>query len=86
MRARAVVLGGLLTAVALFVGAVALWAEPAEFGWFAYASSSNEASPHLFLLTSRREFALVLAALGLLLLGSVCGFVVGRRGRSDDVE
>lgn len=86
MRARAVVLGGLLTAVALFVGAVALWPEPAEFGWFAYAGSSNEASPRLFLLTARRELALVLAALGFLLLGSVCGFVVGRRGRSDDVE
>ena len=86
MRARAVFLGGLLTGVACLVGAVALWCEPAEVGWFAYAGSSNEASPRVFLLTARREFALVLAALGLLLLGSVCGFAVGRRGRSDDVE
>lgn len=86
MRTRVVVVGGLLMAVAVFVGAVALWAEPAEFGWFAYVGSDIGASPRLFLLTARREFALVLAALGLLLLGSLGGFAAGRRRRSPDAD
>ena len=38
MRARAVVVG--LVVVALFVSAVALWAEPTEVGWFAYPGSA----------------------------------------------
>ena len=84
MRARAVVVG--LVVVALFVSAVALWAEPTEVGWFAYAGSAYDASPRLFVMTGRREFALVLTGLGLLLLGSLIGFAVARRGRSSSSD
>lgn len=82
MRARALVVGSLLVVVGLFTAAVALWAQGSEFGWFAYAGSAYETSPRLFVMTARREFALVLAGLGLLLLGSLGGFAVGRRARS----
>lgn len=82
MRARAVVVGGLLAVVALFVSAALLWAEPTEFGWFAYTGSASDASPHLFVMTARREFAFVLVGVGLLVLGTLIGFTVGRRRRS----
>ena len=82
MRPRAVVVGGLLVVVALFVSAGLLWAEPTEFGWFAYAGSAYDASPRLFVMTARREFAVVVAGVGLLMLGTLLGFAVGRRGSS----
>ena len=50
-----------------------------EFGWFAYAGSAHDGSPRLFVMTARREFALVLAGVGLLILGTLLGFAVGRR-------
>lgn len=86
MRARAVVVGGLLVVVALFVSAGLLWAEPTEFGWFAYAGSAYDGSPRLLVMTARREFALVLAGVGLLIVGTLLGFAVGRRGRSSSVD
>ena len=86
MRASAVVLGGLLVAVGLFVIAGVLWSEPAEFGWFAYGGSADEVSPRLFVMTAHRELALVLAGVGLLMLGALLGFTVGRRGRFSSVR
>lgn len=85
MRARAVVIGGLLVVVALFVSAGLLWAEPTEFGWFAYAGSAHDGSPRLFVMTARRELALVLAGVGLLVSGLLLGFAVGRRGTSSSL-
>ncbi len=82
MRVRALLVGCLLVAVGLFVSAAVLWAERAEFGWFAYSPLPDEAAQHLLVLTGRKELALALVALGLLLLGSLAGFVVGRRGRA----
>ena len=82
MRARAVVVSGLSAVVALFVSAGVLWDEPSEFGWFAYGDSAYDASPRLFVMTAHRELALVLTGVGLLILGALLGFTVGRRGRS----
>jgi hypothetical protein len=86
VRTRAVVIDGLLVVITLFVGASLLWAEPTEFGWFAYAGSASDASPRLFVMTARREFALVLAGVGLLILGTLLGFSVGRRSRSSSLD
>ncbi len=81
MRARAVVVSGLSAVVALFVSAGVLWDEPAEFGWFAYGGSADGASPRLFVMTPHRELALVVTGVGLIMLGALLGFTVGRRGR-----
>lgn len=86
MRARAVVVGGLLAVVALIVSAGLLWAEPTEFGWFAYAGSADDGSPRLFVMTAQREVALVLAGVGLLMLGALLGFTVGRRGSPGSLD
>lgn len=85
MPVRVVAVGGVLVVVALLVGAVVLWAQPTEVGWFAYAGSLQEGPPDLFLLTPRRELALGLAALGVLVLGALGGFAVGRRSRRGSV-
>ena len=86
MRARGVVVGGVVVVAALVVGAGLLWAEPVEVGWFAYADSAVDATPQLFVLTARREAALVLAGVGLLVLGALLGFALGRRGASSGVR
>jgi hypothetical protein len=60
-----------------------LWSgEPGEtaFGWFAYEPLPEPATvPSLVVMTGRRTVAVVVGAVGLLLLGFVAGFVRGTR-------
>lgn len=79
MRVRAVAATCLALAVALLVSAVVLWADDTQFGWFAYAPLSDQAQPNLVIMTGRREVALIVGAVGLLLLGSLGGFTLGQR-------
>jgi heme/copper-type cytochrome/quinol oxidase subunit 1 len=69
--------------VALLVTGAVLWFGQgvAEFGWFAYAPL-DEPTPPGILMTGRGQVALLVSSAGLVLLGGVVGFLLGRRSRS----
>ena len=69
---------GVLALVALGVGA---WvATRPAVGWFGWGVVADGSLPlNFYLLTGRRVFGLVLVAVGLLALGGVVGYRVGRR-------
>ncbi|WP_460629666.1 hypothetical protein [Intrasporangium mesophilum] len=69
----------ILVAIVLLVTAVVLWADETQFGWFAYAPLPDEAAASLVLMTGRRELAVLVGAVGLLLLGFAVGYGVARR-------
>jgi hypothetical protein len=79
MHVRARIAAGALLALALLLAAALLWAGETEFGWFAYAPTPDQMEPNLLAMSRRREVAVVTGAAGLLLLGFVVGFAVGRR-------
>jgi len=47
--------------------------------WFAYVPPPDELAPNVLFVSRRRELALVTGTAGLLLLGFVVGFILGRR-------
>jgi heme/copper-type cytochrome/quinol oxidase subunit 1 len=73
-----------LVLVLLAAGAV-LWFGDMEtdFGWFAYAPLDQQSAPGILLVTGRRQVALLLSLIGLVLLSGLVGFVVGRRSKPD---
>ena len=80
MRARAWVGACAVVALALLLAAVLLWfGETTEFGWFAYGPLPEAAN--LVVMTGRRELALLLTTVGLLLLAFLGGVTVGGRSR-----
>ncbi|MEO6997945.1 MAG: hypothetical protein ABI112_07680 [Terracoccus sp.] len=83
MRVRVLAATCLLLTGALLVSAVVLWADDTQFGWFAYAPLSDQAPSNLVIMTGRREAAVIVGAVGLLLLGSLGGFAFGLRRGAD---
>ncbi|KQU68494.1 hypothetical protein [Phycicoccus sp. Root101] len=81
MSSRRQVAGLVALVLALLVTGAVLWIGGAEteFGWFAYSPLDQQPSPGIFLISERRQAALVVSLVGLLLLSGVLGFVVGRR-------
>ncbi|EWT02105.1 hypothetical protein N865_07145 [Intrasporangium oryzae NRRL B-24470] len=80
-RGRKLVVGGVVLAAVLVAVGVFLWrSEPAGFGWFSYEPlTSEETVSSLVFVSTRRYAALGLFAAGLVLLGGVSGFALGRR-------
>lgn len=64
----------------LGVGAVLWWWDrQTAFGWFAYTPLDPQSAQSIVLLTGRRQAALAVSLLGLVLLSGLVGFRVGRR-------
>lgn len=78
MRTR-VVVGAAVVALACLLASAVLWAEPVEFGWFAYAGPEDVLSPGFTVVTPRRGVGLALTGLALVLLGAAGGVLLGRR-------
>ncbi|GAB3080895.1 hypothetical protein [Pedococcus soli] len=81
MSSRRQVAGLVALVLVLLVTGAVLWIGGAEteFGWFAYSPLDQQPSPGVFLISERRQAALVVSLVGVVLLSGVLGFVVGRR-------
>jgi heme/copper-type cytochrome/quinol oxidase subunit 1 len=79
MQVRARAVATIVLAIALLVTAGVLWAGETEFGWFAYAPLADEPAPYAHVLTPRRDLALGVGGVGLLVLGFAAGLTWGRR-------
>ncbi len=79
MRSRGALIASLVVVVALLAGAVVLWRQPTEFGWFAYEPLSGETFQDLIFITAGRRIAVALVALGVFVLGVLVGRAVERR-------